>query len=118
MEFWQRELAILFNTNKEDPYENFKKYMMSDTQKITEEYLWDYLQRPNILFENGVNIFIFENNKLLCPKEQNVNYYYDINKKTILIIKSKEYYEPIYYLQGDGKTARSTCKMVFVYTMV
>ena len=104
-------LQILFNnpTQKFTPLENYKNYILNNKINIEHKYLWDYLQRPNILFENGVNIFIFENNTLLCPKEQNVNYYYDINKKTILIIKSKEYYEPIYYLQGDGKTARSTC---------
>jgi hypothetical protein len=104
-------LQIIFNnpSAKLSPYENFKNYINNEKIDINHKYLWDYLQNENILFENGVNIFIFENNTLLCPKEENVKYYYNLSRKSILIIKSKEYYEPIYYLEGDGKTAKSTC---------
>ena len=104
-------LQNIFNnpSAKYTPYENYKNYLLNEKIDIDHKYLWDYLQRENILFENGVNIFIFENNTLLCPKEANVKYFYNISKKSILIIKSKEYYEPIYYLEGDGKTAKSTC---------
>jgi len=94
--------------------ENFKQYIMINNMEINHLYLWDYLQRPNILFEDGVNIFIFENNKLLCPFGENIKYFYDSNKKSILLIKSKEYYEPIYYLEGSAKTAKITC--IFDYS--
>ena len=89
--------------------ENFKNYILNDKIEITNTYLWDFLQRKNILFENGINIFIFENNNLLCPKGENINYFYDKFKKTILIIKSQEYYEPIYFLEGQGKSAIKKC---------
>ena len=65
--------------------------------------------KENILFEDGINIFIFENNTLLCPKGENINGFYDINKKSILIIKFKDYYEPIYHLEGNGKTLIKKC---------
>ena len=91
------------------PLENYKNYLLNGKIDINHIYLWDYLQRENIIFENGINIFIFENNNLLCPKGENINYFYDKTKKSILLIKSKDYYEPIYHLEGDGKGAKITC---------
>jgi hypothetical protein len=89
--------------------DNFKKYLAHKEIEINHIYLWDYLQRNNILFEDGINIFIFENNNLLCPKSENINYFYDSSKKSILLLKSKDFYEPIYFLEGAGKTAKVTC---------
>ena len=89
--------------------DNFKNYILSNNIDLNHLYLWDYLQRPNILFEDGVNIFIFENNKLLCPVGENPKYFFDSNKKTILLIKSKEFYEPIYFLEGSTKSAKIKC---------
>ena len=89
--------------------DNFKNFILNENIEINHKYLWDFLQRPGILFEDGINIFIFENNRLLCPKGENVKYFFDKNKKNILLIKSKDYYEPIYYLEGNGKTADITC---------
>ena len=96
-------------SEKLTPLENFKNYILNDKIDINHQYLWDFLQRKNILFEDGVNIFIFENNKLLCPKGENINNFYEKDKKNILIIKSREYYEPIYYLEGTGKSAKKIC---------
>ncbi|NDA75093.1 MAG: hypothetical protein EBY27_03840, partial [Synechococcaceae bacterium WB8_3_299] len=76
---------------------------------ITHKYLWDLLQRPNILFEKGVNILIFENDSILCPFGENIKNFYDTSKDSIVIIKTGDKYEPIYYLQGNGKTAIHTC---------
>ena len=90
------ELAILFDNKKEDAYENYKKFMMSDTQKITEEYLWDFLQRPGILDKDGVNIYIMTSRSLLCPKGFQVSQFYSPTRKSILIYTDKRYYEPIF----------------------
>jgi hypothetical protein len=89
--------------------ENFKKYILNDNIVIEHKYLWDFLQRENILTDEGVNIFIFENNNLICPKGENVNFFFDKNKKSILLFKFNQYYEPIYYLEGNGKTAIINC---------
>lgn len=92
------------------PLENFKNYILNEFVEIDHKYLWDFLQRPNILFENGVNIFIFSNNNLLCPLGENIKYFYDITKKSVLLVKHNDYYEPIYYLEGDGKgTSKKLC---------
>ena len=90
------ELAVLFDNKKDDPYENFKKYIMSDTQKITEEYLWDFLQRPGILDKDGINLFIMTSRSLLCPKGFQINQFYDSKRKSILIYTDGRYYEPIF----------------------
>jgi hypothetical protein len=65
--------------------DNFKNYLLKDNIEITHKYLWDFLQRENILSENGLNIFIFEHNTLLCPKGENVKYFYGNFKQIIFI---------------------------------
>ena len=104
-------LSNIFHNPKDKytPFENFKNYLLNPNIIINHLYLWDFLQRDGILYDNGINIFIFEDNNLLCPKGENINYFYDKSKKSILLIKQKEYYEPIYYLVGDGKSAKITC---------
>ena len=105
---------VFFNPkSKLTPLENFKKYILNNEINLNHKYLWDLLQRDNILFENGINIFIFENNNLLCPKGENSKFFYNKNKKNMLLIKSKDYYEPIYYLKGDNKNTIETC--IFEY---
>ena len=91
--------------NKLSALENFKNYILNNDVEITYKYLWDFLQRPGVLFEEGINIFIFRDNELLCPFGENIKYFYDKNKKSIILINHKEYYEPVYYLEGDGKGA-------------
>ena len=90
-------------------FENFKKYLNNDEILITHKYLWDYIQRENILYKNGINLIIFEKNEILCPLGENVIDFYDTNKKTIMILKTNNYYEPIYYLEGNGKSASRKC---------
>jgi len=90
------ELAVLFDNKKEDAYENYKKYMMSDTQKITEEYLWDFLQRPGILDKDGLNIYIMTSRSLLCPKGFQISQFYSPTRKSVLIFTDGRYYEPIF----------------------
>ena len=104
-------LQIVFNDPEHNlsAIDNFKKYILSDKVEITHKYLWDFIQRDGILYKNGVNLIIFENNDILCPIGEDIFNFYDENKKTILILKSDNYYEPIYYLEGDGKSAVKKC---------
>jgi hypothetical protein len=104
-------LSNIFHNPREKytPFENYKNYLLNPNIIIDHLYLWDFLQRDGILFDNGVNIFIFEDNNLLCPKGENIKYFYSKNKKNIILIKYKEYYEPVYYLVGDGKGAKINC---------
>ena len=104
-------LEIIFNNKSSNikSIDNYKSYLRNIEVDIDHKYLWDYLQRENILFDEGINIFIFENNSILCPFGEDINYFYDINKKNILILKIDTYYEPIYFLDGDGKSAKIDC---------
>ena len=79
-------------------YENFKKYLL-ESPVIHYEYLWDLLQRENILFTNGINIVIFEQTELLCPLNSDINYFYDNMKNTIILNKIENFFEPIIYVK-------------------
>ena len=105
-------LYVLFDdkTKNITPMENFINYINHTDLLMKHSYLWDLLQRPGILFENGANIVIFENESILCPFGEHIREFYDNTKHTILIIKhNNNQYEPIYYLEGNGKTATHTC---------
>ena len=104
-------LQVLFHNPKMNntSMKNFQNYLQNKEIDITHTYLWDYLQRENILFENGINIFIFEYNKIICPVGQNIKNFFDPNKKNILLLKTNNYYEPIYFLEGNGKKAIKKC---------
>ncbi len=104
-------LYHIFNdpTKNISSFENFKLYLQQQEQEIQYQYLWDLLQRPHILYNEGVNIFIFDDNQLVCPKGENINEFYQPSRKNILLIKHKQYTEPIYYLDGDGKGAKMKC---------
>ncbi len=96
-------------TKNTDAFENFKQYVRQNEQDIQHDYLWDYLQRPGILYDTGINIFIFDDNTLICPLGENVSEFYVPGRKNIMLVKHKSMYEPIYYLDGDGKGARVKC---------
>lgn len=94
------ELAILFDDGKSPAIENFKKYMMTDNELVTEEFLWDFLQRPGILEPEGVNIFILTSKSILCPFGFNSKEFFDKNRKSIVIYTDGRYYEPIFFVQN------------------
>ena len=86
-------------------YENFKLYLKDDKVEINYTYLWDLICRPNSeLFPKGINMAILEikndditnNVNIVCPSNHYSTTLYDSHKKTIIIIKNGNYYEPIY----------------------
>ncbi len=106
-------LVHIFNdkTKNTTPLQNFIQYINHHDIEINHTFLWDLLQRPNILYENGVNIFIFDDNTLLCPVGEKIYEFYKKNRKNIIIAKHKKFYEPIYYLEGsnEGKSVKFKC---------
>jgi hypothetical protein len=89
-------------------YELFIEYLNDDNVLIDHKYLWDLISKSNIkLFPKGINIVILEilneditnNISLLCPSNHYSNELFDINKKTLILMKNDKFYEPIYTLE-------------------
>jgi hypothetical protein len=95
-------------------YENFISYLDDDSSIIDHTYLWDIVSRPNEkLFKNGNNIILIHipddditnNVQVVCPTNAYSGEVFDINRKTIILMKRDVYYEPIYLFESktNGK---------------
>jgi len=85
-------------------YENFKRYLNDPDIEMGYEYLWDLICFNNDkLFEKGLNMVILEtkdddltgNVGVICPTNHYSMSFFDVNKKTIILIKRENIYEPI-----------------------
>ena len=84
-------------------YENYIDFLKSD-EYIDYTYTWDLITKPNDhIFKNGINLLIFEiiedsTNKieLICPTNHYSSNFFDVNKKSVIILKKEEYFEPLY----------------------
>ena len=85
--------------NNVPAYDNFKNYILSN-QFLNEEYLWDFLSRPNVLMKDGVNIIIMNFSRIICPTMYGLTNMYDINRPTYIIIKNNNIFEPVYMLEN------------------
>ena len=92
-------------------YENFIAYLDDDSSIIDHTYLWDIISRPNDrLFKHGNNIILLEipddditnNVKVICPTNAYSGEVFDINRKTIIIMKRYQFYEPIYLFESKS----------------
>lgn len=95
-------------------YENFISYLDDESSIIDHTYLWDIVSRPNEkLFKNGNNIILIHipddditnNVQVVCPTNAYSGEVFDINRKTIILMKRDVYYEPIYLFESktNGK---------------
>ena len=100
-------------------YRNFIDFINSD-QTIDYTYLWDIICKPDKdLFPEGINLIIFEltndditnNVKIICPTNHYSNHFFDINKRTVLLLKQDKYYEPIYAIE-DTKIKYNITKLL------
>ena len=92
-------------------YENFISYLDDDTSIIDHTYLWDIVSRPNQkLFKNGNNIILIHipddditnNVQVICPTNAYSGEVFDVNRKTIILMKRDTYYEPIYLFESKS----------------
>jgi hypothetical protein len=92
-------------------YENFIAYLDDDTSIIDHTYLWDIVCRPNErLFNQGNNIILLHipddditnNVQVICPTNAYSGEVFDINRKTMIIMKRDTYYEPIYLCESKS----------------
>ena len=98
-------------------FENFKKFLLDDKITIDYTYLWDLICMPNPrLFEAGINLIILEipenditnNIELVCPTNHYSIHTYDARKRSLILIKRENYFEPIYAYRNDGKVIHIT----------
>jgi len=92
---------------------NFKNFLRDDKITIDYTYLWDLVCIPNLkLFDAGINLIILEipenditnNIELVCPTNHYSVHTYDARKRSLILIKRENYFEPIYGYRNDGKT--------------
>jgi hypothetical protein len=92
-------------------YENFIAYLDDDASVIDHTYLWDIISRPNErLFKHGNNIILIHipdddvtnNVQVICPTNAYSGEVFDVNRKTIIIMKRDSYYEPIYLFESKS----------------
>lgn len=85
-------------------YENFKLYIKNDNVKIDHTYLWDlFIVSNKKIFNDGYNLIIIEidnmelesDARIICPTNYYSNNKFDNNKKSIVVLKYKSYYELI-----------------------
>ena len=93
-------LYLIFHdkTSEKTPLENYIEYILSE-DLIIDNYLIDFLSRPNILFKKGINIFILKSSIIKCFTGCNNEDLYDLNRESIFIFNHNQYYEPIYLLK-------------------
>jgi hypothetical protein len=93
-------------------FESFKNFLRDDKMNIDYTHLWDLVSMPNPkLFESGINLIILEipeddptnNIELVCPTNHYSDHIYDARKRSLLLVKRENYFEPIYGYKNDGK---------------
>ena len=88
----------------------FRNYLLDEKSVIDHTYLWDIISSDN-LFEDGLNMVIMEivNNDItdkvdvICPLTSYSKTFFDINRKTIFLIKTGSIYEPVYFVKKSNK---------------
>ena len=98
-------------------FEKFKTFLKDDKIIIDYTYLWDLVCIPNPkLFEAGINLIILEipenditnNIELVCPTNHYSVHTYDARKRSLILIKRENYFEPLYGYRNDGKIIHIT----------
>lgn len=102
----ENQMELLNNVIR--AYNNFIEFLRDPQSEIDYTYLWDIITIPNPkLFSQGSNLVIIEinndditnNAQIICPTNHYSDNLFDVNKKTIILMKIGNYYEPIYILE-------------------
>jgi len=97
-------LSNVFNNNIKEPFELFKEYTKTDDFPIREDYYWDLMQRKGVLFDEGVNIVIFNSDSIICPVGEECSTFYKSKRPYAFIYTDGRYYELLIRLTlKDGK---------------
>lgn len=103
----KRKIKDFFN-KVVNSLENFKKFLRNDKSYVDYTYLWDIICMPNKRLMNyGINMVILNisnidmtnNIELICPTNHYQSHMYNSRKKTIIIIKHENIFEPVYLFE-------------------
>jgi len=105
-------------------YEHFREYISDDNSFIDHTYIWDILCSTNSFLTNGLNLVIMEiaddditnNVNVYCPSNHYSNNFFDIEKNTLLLIKTGNIYEPIYQYTDIGSSKGKQIVKYFNFT--
>ena len=98
-------------------FENFKNYLRNEKVLIDYTFLWDLVCMPNSkIFDTGINLIILEipeddatnNIELVCPTNHYSVHAFDARKRSLILIKREQYFEPVYGYRNDGKSIHIT----------
>jgi hypothetical protein len=93
-------------------YETFIEYLKDDDILLDHKYLWDLVSIPNQkLFKKGINLIILnlernditDNISVMCPSNHYSGEFFNTNKYSLILLKSDNFYEPIYTLEDKVK---------------
>ena len=94
-----------FFTKVVQAFETFISFLKDPKIYIDYTYLWDLVCTKNDgLFKEGINLIILEmpddditnNIELVCPTNRYSTHIYDARKRSLILIKRDNYFEPIY----------------------
>jgi hypothetical protein len=107
-------------------FENFLDFLKDTDSFIDHTYLWDVVTAENPqMFSTGLNLVIIniqtdditDKIEIICPTNSYTDSVYDPKRKTVILIKKEEYYEPIYmYKQMDDGTTAKNGKIIVTQT--
>ena len=91
-------------------FKNISSYInyISTSDNLDYSIIDDLLTLPNIIDNNGVNIYIFDYDEsvddyiLLCKNIENIIEYINSNKKNYFLIKKYNQYFPIVFIKNDS----------------
>lgn len=98
-------------------YTNFLDFLMDPNVEIDYTYIWDLITIPNEkLFPKGLNLAILEtlqdditgNLRLLCPTNHYSRDMFDIERKTLIVYKVGNYYEPLTLIENRPRSIAVT----------
>ena len=89
---------------------NYIDFLSNNEVTIDHIYLWDFICMEKMLTKRGRNMIILEINNddstdnvnILCPTNHYSNTLYDDNKKTIILFKKNNFFEPIFQKIGGN----------------
>ena len=92
-------------------YDNFLNFLKNENSHIDHTFLWDVITQPNPkLIKTGLNLVILQIPKqndaieILCPTSAYDDKLFNIEKRTFILLKQSDYYEPIYlFTNKDGR---------------